>query len=96
MIGSTVFWPRCIWPIGRQLRGDGLAGGELPSGFMLLALHDLELAATVPLLEVVPHLAEVRSPMPRRKASRMMSRSSVTASRSKPRSLAKVTASCAR
>jgi hypothetical protein len=34
--------------------------------------------------------------MPRRKASRMMSRSSVTASRSKLRSLAKLTASCAR
>ena len=34
--------------------------------------------------------------MPRRNASRMMSRSSVTASRSKLRSLAKETASCAR
>ncbi len=36
----------------RQFRGDGLSGGELPPGFMLLALNDLELAATVPLLEV--------------------------------------------
>jgi hypothetical protein len=44
----------------RQFRGDGLAGGELSAGFMLLALDDLELAAAVLLLEVSAHATAIK------------------------------------
>jgi hypothetical protein len=44
----------------RQFRGDGLAGGELSAGLMLLALNDLELAAAVPLLEVSAHATAIK------------------------------------
>ena len=42
---------------GRQLLGNGLAGRELPPGFVLLAGGVLELAGGLPLLEVAAHLA---------------------------------------
>ena len=45
-------------PDGRQFRSDGFAGGELPPGFMLLALYDLELAAAMPLIEVPAYLVK--------------------------------------
>ena len=54
---SLFFWenrldgilPALHMPDRRQFRGDGLAGGELPPGFMLLPVHCLELAAAVAL-----------------------------------------------
>jgi hypothetical protein len=42
---------------GRKFRCDCLASGELPSRFVLLSCCDLELAAAMPLVEVVAHLA---------------------------------------
>ena len=42
---------------GRSFFGDGLAGGELPPGVVLLAGRALELSGGLPLLEVVAHLA---------------------------------------
>src|ERR1035441_4181933 len=42
---------------GRKLRRNGLAGGELPSRLVLLPWRDFELAAAMPLVEVVAYLA---------------------------------------
>jgi hypothetical protein len=41
---------------GRQLRGDSLAGSELPPGFMFLAVNGLEFTAAVSLVEARPNL----------------------------------------
>jgi hypothetical protein len=75
------------------LGADRLGRRELPPGLVFLSGHKLELAGGNARLEVGANLGIGVSLIPRRKASRKRSRSSVTASRSKLRSRAKVTAS---
>ena len=58
--------PALHMPDRRKLRGDCLARGELPPGFVLLSIDGLELSVCVTLIEVAANLliSKVSHPPP--------------------------------
>jgi len=72
---------------------DHLSRGELQTGVMLSACHELKLSGGGPCLEAGTNLAYVVSLIPRRRASLKMARSSVTTSCSMLRSRTRVMSS---